>query len=216
MLISFIINCLIAAMVLFAFTAMFLGWNFMGKAGKLDSPGLDMLRYFTIDSNVLMGICSLIMAGAELMVLLGKWESLPACIYVIKLMGASSVLLTFVVTVCFLRPQFKDPLALYYNSNLFFHLLVPLAGAGSFVFAERSALLPVSAVLPGALPTFVYAMYYMVSVLTHLKDGKPDKHYDFYNFLNGDLKRAPAALVIILTAACLLSLLLWLGNRAGL
>jgi len=212
MLISFILNCLIFILVLFSLIAMFFDWNFMGIKGNLERPGMGMFCYFTIDSNVFAGICCFIMAIAELRVLTGRSAALSSCIYTLKLMGSSAVLLTFLVTFCFLMPQFKNPLSLLYNSNLFFHMIVPLLAGLSFVFLESPSNLPWKASLLGTIPTFFYAAYYMYNVFTHLQDGKPDKHYDFYNFLGGDLRRTPVVLIVILLVSYLLSLLLWFTN----
>jgi len=211
MLVSFVLNCIIVLMVIFAFFAMVLDWNFMGKKGDFESPGLSAFRYFTVDSNILMGICSLIMAIAEIPVLQGKTTSLPSWVYSLKLVGTAAVMLTFVITACFLTLQFEEPIVLFYNSNLFLHLIVPLTAAISFVFTEPAGL-SFGWTFLGILPTILYGIYYTVQVLTHLDRGKPDKKYDFYNFLNGDVKRTTAAVIAVMTVSYLLSVLLWWGN----
>jgi len=215
MVVSLILNILIVAMELFALAAMYFRWDFMGKAGELEGPGKRMFRYFTIDSNILLGLCSLIMAVAEIRVLSGTSASLPAWVYGVKLMGTTAVMLTFLVTVCFLVPQFEKPMSLFYNSNLFLHLIVPLLAAVSFVFTEPTDVLPFGAAAVGVLPTVLYGIYYVGQIFTHLADGKPDKKYDFYNFLGGKLRRAPIAIIAVLAVSFLLSLLLWWANRQG-
>lgn len=212
MMISFVLNCLIVAMVAFALYAMFSGWDFMRKENALSSIGLDIFRFFTIDSNVLMGICALVVAIAQLQVLTGKASEVSTIIYAIKLMGTSAVMLTFLVTVFFLVPQFEKPMILFYNSNLFFHLVVPLVSLLSFVLFEREANLPLSYSLLGALPTVIYAIYYISSIFKHLKNGQVDRKYDFYNFLNGKKEAAPIAASIVILISYLISLLIWFMN----
>lgn len=214
-LISFILNCLIVFMVLFSFAAMFCGWNFMGKTGELESTGLSMFRFFTIDSNVLVGVCSIFMACAELRVLVGTTAELETWVYVIKLMGSSAVMLTLMVTIFFLAPNEEKPMALFYNSNLFFHLVVPIVAGISFAFAERTDSLSFGYAIFGAIPTFLYAFFYLINVVTHLTEGKPDRKHDFYNFLDGKTARIPAVIVVILSVSYGLSVLLWWLNGLG-
>ncbi len=213
MILSLIINIAIVIMVAFSLYAMYVGFNFMGKRGAMEAMGSEMFRYFTIDSNILMGICSLIMAIAELMVALGCLNEMPSLIYIIKLMGTSAVMLTLLVTTFFLAPQFKNPIILFYNSNLFFHAIVPILAFVSFVFLEKGTDLPLSSTIIGALPTMAYAVYYVKGIYRHLKDGKVDKHYDFYNFTGGKKEMTPIAAVVVITIAYLISILIWFLNR---
>lgn len=215
MLISFLLNCAIVLMAAFSFIAMFIGWDFMGKKGQLEAPGVEMFKYFTIDSNVLMGVCSLIVLCAQIPVLLGKATALAPLFYGIKLMGTSAVMLTLLVTVGFLTPKSHHPEKLYYNSNFFFHLVIPITAAISFMCTEHADTLPATAALVGIVPTAVYEIYYIWNVMTHLKDGEVDRDYDFYNFLGGNKNLAAIAAIIILVISFGISLLLWWGNRHG-
>lgn len=212
MLLSFIINCLIVIMVSISLYAMYTGWNFMGEKGAMEAMGNEMFRYFTIDSNILMGVCSLIMAIFEAMVLTGRMNILPEYVYIIKLMGTSAVMLTFLVTAFFLVPQFEKPIVLYYNSNLFFHAVVPVLALISFVFMENASLGFMSTVY-GVLPTVIYAIYYVNGILKHLDNGEVDKHYDFYNFTGGKKEMTGIAAMVVITIAYLISVLVWFLNK---
>lgn len=212
MILSLIINIAIVVMVVFSLYAMYIGFNFMGKRGAMEAMGSEMFRYFTIDSNILMGICSLVMAVAELMVILGYSNELSSVIYIIKLMGTSAVMLTLLVTTFFLVPQFKNPIILFYNSNLFFHAIVPILALVSFVFVENGIDLPLSSSIVGALPTMVYAMYYVGEIYRHLNNGKVDKYYDFYNFTGGKKEMIPVSATVVIVISYLISLILWFLN----
>lgn len=210
--ISFAINICIVLLVLFSVITMFLGIDFMKKEGTLEVKGIEMFRFFTIDSNVLMGISSLIMVVAQLSVFLGYKNDIANYVYIIKLMGTSAVMLTFLVTVFFLIPQYKNPMVLFYNSNLFFHLIIPILAFISFVFFEKTESISLINTLFGVLPTFLYAIYYIEEIYKHLDNGKVSQYYDFYNFTFGNIKLMPISGIIVLIISYLISLLLWLFN----
>ena len=214
MILSLIINVAIVIMVAFSLYAMYVGFNFMGKKGEMEALGNEMFRYFTIDSNILMGICSLVMAIAETMVILGYSNELSPVIYTVKLMGTSAVMLTLLVTTFFLVPQFKNPIVLFYNSNLFFHAVVPILAFVSFVFVENGINLPLSSSIIGALPTMIYAVYYVEEIYRHLDNGRVDKYYDFYNFTGGKKEMIPVSATVVIVISYLISLMVWFLNSA--
>ncbi len=210
--ISFLLNCLIVAMVAFSAYAMFTNFNFMSEEGAFQSEGFKMFRFYTIDSNVLMGFCSLIMAIAEGRVLLGYTAELSSAVYTIKLMGTSTVMLTFLVTAFFLVPQFEHPIFLYVNSNLFFHGVVPIVALLSFVLFERGTGLSISATYIAVLPTILYAVFYVTQIYRHLDHGKVDPAYDFYNFTFGKKEILPIVAVIVVLIAYAIGAVIWLLN----
>lgn len=210
--VSLIINISIFLLVLFSVITMYCGIDFMKKEGVLEVQGKEMFRFFTIDSNVLMGLCSLIMAFYEFLFLTGKIEILPTFIFTIKLMGTSAVMLTFLVTIFFLVPQYKNPKVLFYNSNFFFHLIVPILACISFVFFEKTNTIHFVYTLYGILPTFIYAIYYVIEIYCHLDHGKVSKHYDFYNFTFGNIKLMPISASVVLLISYLITLSLWILN----
>jgi len=214
MLLSLILNCAIVLMVAFGLVTRLLRWDFMKTNEPMEGKGAAIFRFFTTDSNIFAALASLIMAVSEAAVLRGRAEALSPAVCIIKFAATSSVTLTFMVTVCFLTSQVEKPLSLFHNSGLFFHLLVPIAAIISFVFTENGGALPFGVTVCGALPAVIYGFYYMARVLTHLTDGKPDREYDFYNFLNGKKERVPAAMAVVFLASYVFSVLLWLGNTS--
>ena len=57
---AFCLNLLIFVSVVFSTTAMLTGFNFMGGSGVLSAANWLAFRYFTVDSNVLAGLVSLL------------------------------------------------------------------------------------------------------------------------------------------------------------
>ena len=52
----------------------------LGGTGALSVQGLDAFKYFTVDSNALMGLCALVLVPFDILVLLGKKEKTPKAI----------------------------------------------------------------------------------------------------------------------------------------
>ena len=60
--VSLLLNILIAIFVLFATIAMIVNFHFMGDGDILSVSSLEAFKFFTVDSNILMGIAALIFA----------------------------------------------------------------------------------------------------------------------------------------------------------
>ena len=127
LIISFIMNIIIFIFVVLGIIFMMTGFKFMGNHEVLSSTGLSPFRFYTVDSNIFVGVASLILVIYESLLLEGKIKEIPKYVYVIKYIGTVAVTLTFLVTLLYLAPMFGDKfILLYLNSNLLFHLIVPL------------------------------------------------------------------------------------------
>ena len=133
-------------------TGMIIGTSFTDK-------GLRALRYFTVLSNLLMGLAALLYSIALLRLLLGRTETVPRWNQVLLLMGAASVGLTFLVVIGFLIPVVRAK-GLFRSANLWFHLVVPLLSMGSYLFLDRFRRLKKRAMILGALPMLLYGAFY--------------------------------------------------------
>ncbi len=92
-------------LVIVVFTVIALVWMTSGiHAGLLAESKLAALKFFTVDSNILMGIASLIVAIDLWKVIKGKKDVLSIFSYVAALIGTVGVTLTMLVTVFFLAP----------------------------------------------------------------------------------------------------------------
>lgn len=212
--ISLILNIIIVASVIFATVAMFTGFKFMDGKNLLESTKLGMFRFFTVDSNLVMGIIAIIFIIKEIEFLRGKIEYIPTIMYILKLIGTVAVSLTFVVTFGYLAQIAEGgALALIQNSNLFFHLLVPVFSIITFAFFEKTDKLKFRYSFLGVSSALIYAIYYLTNVLTHLENGKVSSEYDFYWFVQGGIWQIFVILPLILGITYGISVLLWRLNK---
>ena len=134
--ISLILNMLIVILVTIGFTFMFIGFKFMPGDTLLETTRLEVFKFYTVDSNILIGIISLILVIYEIKLLNGYIDKIPNFIYILKLIGTAGITLTFATTAIFLVPQYGF-YAMYNNSNLFFHLMVPILSIVSYIVYEK-------------------------------------------------------------------------------
>ena len=203
---SFIINVIISFLVLIGTIFMFSGVTFMPEEKLLETKGIEMFKFFTVDSNILMGMISLIMAIYEYRLLNGKIKELPLFIYKLKLIGTSAVLLTFITTLCFIAPHYGF-YAMYNNNNLFFHLIVPVLAFVSYVFFEKHENNYLYAFY-GLIPMGIYAVFYITNIFIHYTEGENLYKYDFYGFLQGNIDNFYIVIPIIFVVTYLLTILM--------
>ena len=87
----------------------------------LEASKVEMFKFYTVDSNILMGIISLIISIYEIKLFKSTIKEIPKIVYILKFIATSGIALTFLVTLAFLGPQY-GMYAMYNNSNLFLHL----------------------------------------------------------------------------------------------
>ena len=101
--ISLIINIIVVLLTLIASIIMFTGFKIMyGYEPIFETTKIGMLKYFTVESNIFMGIVSLLFAIKEIKILKGKIDDIPLKMYIFKLMAATAVGLTFSVVFLYL------------------------------------------------------------------------------------------------------------------
>ncbi len=209
--ISLILNILIFLLVTVICLFMFFGIRFMGGDKLLESMGFTMFKFFTIDSNILVGITSLVLAIYQILYLKKKIDKIPNGVYIFKQVGVSAVALTFMVTLCFLAPMYGF-LAMYNNNNLFLHGIIPILCFISYIGFEhhdnkyRYALL-------GIIPMVIYSFYYVGNILMHLDNGGLTFQYDWYGFLQGNLNNIYIVIPVIYVVTYLFSLLIIFLNK---
>ena len=184
--------------------------------GPLDGPNIESLKYYTVDSNILMGIAALASAIVQRQVQKGKLPGVPRGIQLLKLAGTVSVTLTMLITMFFLGPtigRIYGFFSLYANSSLFLHLINPVAAIFVFLRYERSADIPLSWTPVGIIPTVLYAVYYVALTLQHIEGGRIAAGYDWYGFFAFGIGNWGFVVAVILLITYGITLTLWKLNR---
>ena len=99
------------------------------------------------------------------------------------------------------------------NSNLFFHLIIPVLSMINFVLFERTNKIRFKSVIFGITPIVIYAIYYLINILLHIENGKVSPIYDWYWFIQGGLWQAAIVMPLILGISYIISIILWRINR---
>ncbi len=195
---------------------MFCGINW--DKGALVTAGFEAFQYFTVDSNVLMGIVAIVFIAYELLLLKGKTKVIPKAIYIIKLAGTVGVALTFFTVVFYLAPLYMNYgysyFSMFVNANLFLHALCPIFAMVAWIFFEHTDSIRYPQSFLGIIPMAIYAVYYVANALSRMDaDGKVPFAYDWYGFAAGGVASAFLSLALMLALTSLLSFLLTLANR---
>jgi len=211
---SFIINIAIFGLVIMSTVFMMTGYEFMGEGLKLTATKVEALKFFTVDSNLLMGLIAIIFAVYQILYMTCKIEKIPTAIYVLKLTGTVGVVLTFITTACFLAPFLVDDyFSLFTNSNLFFHFVIPVMSLITFVFLEEMGAIRWRYSFIGMIPMVIYSIFYSITAISHAENGKVPFQYDWYGFVQGGLINMIFVLPVMLGGTYLIAYLLWLGNK---
>lgn len=185
-----------------------------GDAVVLESTRLGIFKFYTVDSNLLMGLAALIFLIAEINVLKGRKTDISKNLYIFKLIATAGVTLTFIVVFVFFGAVLKVPLsAMLQNSNLFFHLIIPVLSIINFMFIERSDKLRFPHTIWGISTALIYGIFYAVNVFSHMENGVVSPKYDFYYFAQGGFAMAVVALPMMLLFIWIISIILWIVNR---
>lgn len=212
--ISLFFNIIIIISVAFATICMMNGIYFMGEELLLTSTGPGLFKFFTVQSNVLMGIIALVFAVCEVLVLTKKIKEIHKHLYVLKLICTVGVVLTFLTTALFLAPtSSKGYFALFKNANLFLHLIIPVLSAVTFIFFEKTDKIKFKYVCLGVVPMLLYGIYYVINIFSHIVDGKVIPEYDWYGFAVGGVYTIFITFPIMLIVTYLISLALWKFNK---
>ena len=202
---SFILNVITVILVIIMIIFMLLGIHFMPKNDLLIlSTKFENFKFYTIDSNILLCLSSLLLAIYEYKLLKKKIKVISKNIYIFKMVGVSAISLTFIVTLFFLSPLYGF-YGMYNNVNLFFHFVIPIIGFISYFFYEKHDN-EYKYAYYGIIPMLLYAIFYISNILIHLDEGISFK-YDFYGFLQGNINNIYFAIPIIFVVGYLLSLL---------
>ena len=157
-----------------------------------------------------MGIVSLIFAIEEIQILKNKKDYISKHTYILKLMATSAVGLTFFIVFAYLGPITEGGIiSMLMNSNLFFHLIIPVIGILNFIFFEETDKIKFKDTFYGLIPTAIYEIYYMINVFIHMEDGKVSPIYDWYWFVQNGVWTAVIVAPMILLITYIICLIIW-------
>ncbi len=211
--ISFYLNIFIFILVLIATIIMLTGFQFMGEDLVLTATKIEAFKFFTVDSNVLMGITAIIFALYEHKYIKNK-EKIPTFMYVLKLVSTTAVVLTFLTTTFYLAPFVPSGFfSMFINSNLFFHFIIPLLSLVTFMFFENTNVIKFKYTFLGIIPTFLYAIFYLINVLLHIENDKVSYTYDWYGFAQGGTNTIVFTFSFMLIITYVICAIIWLFNK---
>ena len=212
--ISVIINIIITILVMVGLICMFFGIHFMSDQLILSTNKIEMFKFFTVDSNLLMGIASLLYTIYNIKVIKKERKEIPKIILQLKFVATTSIMLTFLVTAFFLAPTSNYPFSFFYqNSNLFFHLIVPLCSLYTFIILEKENRLQWKESFLGLVPVVLYSIFYTSNVILHTKNGIVSWENDFYGFLRGGYQTIVFVIPLMFLITYGISIILWYLNK---
>ncbi len=213
--IAMVLNYLIFIIVVCGLIVVFTGYKFTFiPEPALKAMKLGALRFFTVQCNLLMGITALIMAHKERKVANGSNKDIAIGFYILKLVATVSVSLTFLVVFMYLARIVDGGLiSLLQNSNIFFHLIVPLLSIITFLFFEKTDKIKFNYNICSLIPVLLYGIYYVINIIVHLDNGVVSPKYDWYCFMQTGINNAYLAATIIVVMTFVISVLLWITNR---
>lgn len=199
---SLALNLLIAVTVA-------VSWGMMAfqitENGRLSARGLRGMKYFTVLSNLLMGVASAIYCACLPSGRVPHWVGL------LKYAGAVSVGLTFLTVMLFLGPKLGYP-DMFQGANLWLHLIVPLAAIADFMLLDRQGTFTLPESLIAVIPMALYGLGYLVNLIVN-GFGPPERSNDWYGFAARGLPAGGLVFAGMLAGTWLLSLLMRLPRR---
>lgn len=202
--IRMVFNAILALTVFVTWILSFFFW----RDGTLGGNGWSDLKYFTVESNLLVGV----VAVCYLVFRLAKGGEIPKWLVALKFVSAASVFVTFTVVILFLGPLYGYG-RMYYGSNLFFHLLIPLAAIVEYVlFGEEVSF---RASFFALIPPVLYGIVYLTNCLINGVGSWDTVRHDWYSFLEWGYGVGIAIFFVIASVAWGLGIALRAGNKAA-
>ena len=184
------LNIVLAVLVFGVWILSFFFW----RDSALGGSGWSDLKYFTVESNLLVGIVAVIWLVARA---LGREKA--KWLFALKYLSAAAVFVTFFVVVVFLGPMYGYG-RMYYGANLFFHLVIPILVILDWVLFEEGEISFRETFL-AMIPPFVYGIGYLTNCLVNGVGSWETVRNDWYSFLEwGYLVGAAIFVVICLIA----------------
>jgi len=171
----------------------------------------EYFKYYTVLSNVLLGVAATVSLPFDLLVALGKRQENPRFAKIFFLTLATATTITMLTVIFFLGPTMGFAI-MYLEFNAFMHLITPLLGLGRVLFFEVNAKeLNWKHSLFGVLTTVIYGSIYVINCATH--NGYGSVQYDWYGFGAGGLGIGILAYFIMVILTYGVAFLLYFGQK---
>lgn len=172
---ALIMNIFIICTMIYSMIVFFTGTG----DGNMAVHGTRCFMFFTIDSNLLMAISSIVSIVCLVKKLKDKSYTFPVGATVFNLVATVGVTITFLVVLFFLGPISGFSI-MYAGTNLFMHGINPVFAIIIYMFLQTDNYMTVKKNVSGIITTMVYGIIYMVMVvfIGWTKGG----WYDFYHF----------------------------------
>ena len=178
-----------------------------GQNGQGEMEGLGMFKAFTIDSNVLAALISLV---AVIYLVSHNGMEIPNWLHTLLLASATSLMITFVTVVVFLVPvRIANGIpwvSMYSDDMYFYHLLNPILSVVGLILTGPKKF-SIGARFCAVIPVFVYSIVYGICVII-IKCWS-----DFYGFtFGGRYYYVPLVMLIMYAGGFLFASLLSLAT----
>lgn len=181
------------------------------QPGSEDMTGINYLKAFTVQSNILMGITSLIVVIFNFKNLLQNRDEMPYWAVILQFVSATGVCVTMMTTILFLAPtgvMYGHSYFWLFSGTLFFlHFLNPALVISHVMFLLKKHRISLKACLLGILPVASYSCFYIPLVLS-------GTWTDFYGFtFGGHLWAAPLSIMTMLGVSFLFAFVISLVHN---
>lgn len=144
--------------------------------GVLTGSKFKALKYFTVQSNIFIGISALI----SLIYLVFKKDKYPTWVVILKLIATTCLTLTFLTVLGYLVPLMGIWLV-FQGANLYMHLIIPVTAILCFIFLEPKVELKFKWNFFSIIPSGTYGIFYITCVSAFNDFGNVDG-WDWYAF----------------------------------
>ncbi len=162
-----------------------------------EAPMRVVLRYFTVQSNLLCAVAALLVAVCRLC------GGAPQWVLLLKYAATAAVTVTMLTVLFFLGPRigYKPLLS---GPDLWLHLICPVLAIVSYALWDKPEM-PFGAVALGLLPVLLYGVLYLYRVVYAPEEKRWPDLYGFNR--NG---KWPLAYALMFLGTLVVSVLLWL------
>jgi len=175
---------------------------------KVVEHGIKLLKFFTLQSNILAGVASLF----YIIFLIRENKTnkaVPTTVNMIKYIATIDLVITFLVVALFLGFITDEGyFSMYVNANFFFHFAIPVLNLISFLFFENMPNITIKQTFIGIIHLALYSIFYLIVVLTHIQNGVVALQYDWYAFAQKGLGLAFVCAFVVLGFGYLTAFLL--------